>query len=100
MEPVKINDLVRAVNGRAASFGERTFQDVSTDSRTVREGEVFFAIAGERLNGHAYGSSALERGAAAAVVAEGEVAFALAQAYLEKFGADNMTDIKAAIKAY
>ena len=37
---------------------------------------------------------------AAAVVAEGEVAFALAQAYLEKFGADNMTDIKAAIKAY
>ena len=70
MEPVKINDLVRAVNGRAASFGERTFQDVSTDSRTVREGEVFFAIAGERLNGHAYVSSALERGAAAAVVAE------------------------------
>lgn len=37
---------------------------------------------------------------AAAVVAEGEVAFVLAQAYLEAFGSNNMTDIKAAIKAY
>ncbi len=37
---------------------------------------------------------------AAAVVAEGEVAFALAQAYLEAFGCNNMADIKASIKAY
>ena len=37
---------------------------------------------------------------AAAVVAEGEVAFALANAYLEKFGGDSLADIKAAIKAY
>ena len=37
---------------------------------------------------------------AAAVVAEGEVAFALACAYLEKFGHDNMTDIHASIAAY
>ncbi len=37
---------------------------------------------------------------AAAVVAEAEVAFALADAYLEMFGNANMHDIKAAIKAY
>lgn len=37
---------------------------------------------------------------AAAVVAEAEVAFVLADAYLEKFGRDNMTDIRAALKAY
>ena len=37
---------------------------------------------------------------AAAVVAEAEVAFVLAEAYLEKFGRDNMTDIRAAIKSY
>lgn len=37
---------------------------------------------------------------AAAVVAESEVAFALAQAYLEKFGHDNMADIKASLAAY
>lgn len=37
---------------------------------------------------------------ACAVVAESEMAFALAQAYLEKFGHDNMADIKANIAAY
>ena len=37
---------------------------------------------------------------ACAVVAEGEVAFALANAYLEKFGHDNMADIRANITAY
>lgn len=37
---------------------------------------------------------------ACAVVAEAEVAFVLANAYLEKFGHDNMTDIKAAVKSY
>ena len=37
---------------------------------------------------------------AAAVVAEAEVAFVLAQAYLEKFGCDNMADIRANVDAY
>ncbi len=37
---------------------------------------------------------------AAAVVAEGELAYVLAQAYLEKFGCDTMSDIKSAIAAY
>ena len=37
---------------------------------------------------------------ACAVVAESEVAFALANAYLEKFGHDNMTDIRAAVAVY
>ncbi len=37
---------------------------------------------------------------AAAVVAEAEVAFVLANAYLRKFGSDNMTDIKASLASY
>ena len=37
---------------------------------------------------------------ACAVVAEAEVAFALADAYLEKFGHENMADIRAAIDQY
>lgn len=37
---------------------------------------------------------------AAAVVAEGEVAFVLAQAYMDMFGSNNMTDIKANIDVY
>lgn len=37
---------------------------------------------------------------AASVVAEAEVAFVIAQAYLDKFGSDNMTDIKANIELF
>ena len=37
---------------------------------------------------------------AAAVVAEGEVAFVLAQAYLEKFGGDSLSDIRSNLRQY
>src|SRR5258708_6582550 len=44
--------------------------DVSIDSRTIRAGELFFAIHGPRHDGHDHVAAALERGAVAAVVAE------------------------------
>jgi UDP-N-acetylmuramoyl-tripeptide--D-alanyl-D-alanine ligase len=40
----------------------------SIDSRTVRAGELFFAVKGERLDGHEYVDAALKAGAVAAVV--------------------------------
>ncbi|MGA7908404.1 MAG: UDP-N-acetylmuramoyl-tripeptide--D-alanyl-D-alanine ligase [Candidatus Sulfotelmatobacter sp.] len=43
-------------------------QGYSIDSRTVRAGELFFAVKGERLDGHDYVAQALEKGAIAAVV--------------------------------
>ena len=41
---------------------------VSTDSRTLRSGETFLALRGERFDGHHHVESALERGAAALIV--------------------------------
>jgi UDP-N-acetylmuramoyl-tripeptide--D-alanyl-D-alanine ligase len=40
----------------------------SIDSRTVGRGELFFAVKGERFDGHDFVSAALENGAVAAVV--------------------------------
>jgi UDP-N-acetylmuramoyl-tripeptide--D-alanyl-D-alanine ligase len=40
----------------------------SIDSRTARAGDLFFALRGERLDGHAFVGAAIERGAVAAVV--------------------------------
>ena len=40
----------------------------SIDSRTVAPGELFFAVRGDRLDGHDFVTAALERGAVAAVV--------------------------------
>jgi UDP-N-acetylmuramoyl-tripeptide--D-alanyl-D-alanine ligase len=43
-------------------------QGYSIDSRTVALGQVFFAVKGERLDGHDFVEQALENGAVAAVV--------------------------------
>jgi UDP-N-acetylmuramoyl-tripeptide--D-alanyl-D-alanine ligase len=40
----------------------------SIDSRTVQAGELFFAVKGERMDGHDFVTQALEKGAVAAVV--------------------------------
>ena len=41
---------------------------VSIDSRTLKSGDLFFAIKGERMDGHRFVGAAIEKGAAAAVV--------------------------------
>ena len=43
---------------------------VSIDSRTVKPGDLFFAIKGERMDGHKFVGAAFDKGAAAAVVDE------------------------------
>ncbi|MFO7768110.1 MAG: UDP-N-acetylmuramoyl-tripeptide--D-alanyl-D-alanine ligase [bacterium] len=49
---------------------EDAFTGVSTDSRTVRKGDLFIALKGERFDGHDFVGEALRRGAHAAVVDE------------------------------
>src|SRR5579863_6935981 len=46
----------------------------SIDSRTVVPGELFFAVRGDRLDGHDFIAAAVERGAIAAVVSRARVA--------------------------
>ena len=48
-------------------------QAYSIDSRTVRPGELFFAVKGERLDGHDFVAAALEKGAVAAVVSKDQL---------------------------
>jgi len=49
-------------------------QGYSIDSRTIQPGELFFAVKGERMDGHDFVQQALERGAVAAVVRKDELA--------------------------
>ncbi|MEM8876405.1 MAG: UDP-N-acetylmuramoylalanyl-D-glutamyl-2,6-diaminopimelate--D-alanyl-D-alanine ligase [Pseudomonadota bacterium] len=44
---------------------------ISIDSRTIEPGHAFFAIIGDRLDGHDFVRSALERGASCAVIDQG-----------------------------
>ena len=47
---------------------ETVFTGLSIDSRTIKPGEIFFAIIGDKNDGHAYVLSAFEKGAAAVVI--------------------------------
>jgi UDP-N-acetylmuramoyl-tripeptide--D-alanyl-D-alanine ligase len=49
-------------------------QAYSIDSRTIRHGELFFAVKGERMDGHDFVQQGLEKGAVAAVVRRDELA--------------------------
>ena len=51
---------------------DSSFNNFSIDSRTVKDGDVFFCIKGEMTDGHQYISQALEKGACA-VVANPEI---------------------------
>jgi UDP-N-acetylmuramoyl-tripeptide--D-alanyl-D-alanine ligase len=58
----------------AAQTGALAVDGYSIDSRTVAPGELFFAVRGERHDGHDFVAAAVERGAAAAVVSRARVA--------------------------
>jgi len=54
----------------------------SIDSRTIHPGQLFFAVQGERLDGHDYVEAALAKSAVGAVVRRDEVARFPAKAIL------------------
>ena len=68
----KIEELLSATGGECEL--KEIAQGYSIDSRTIRPGELFFAVKGERLDGHDYVHQALERGAVSAVVRKDQLA--------------------------
>ena len=58
---------VAKVIGAGASAPSRPVSSWSIDSRTVEPGALFFALRGERHDGHSYIGDVLAKGASAAV---------------------------------
>jgi UDP-N-acetylmuramoyl-tripeptide--D-alanyl-D-alanine ligase len=70
----KIAEFISATHvATAAHPTQELAQGYSIDSRTIAPGELFFAVKGERLDGHDYVQAALEQGAVAAVVQKTEL---------------------------
>jgi UDP-N-acetylmuramoyl-tripeptide--D-alanyl-D-alanine ligase len=57
-----------------ANAGALTVTGYSIDSRTVAAGQLFFAVRGDRFDGHDFVAAAVARGAVAAVVSRAKVA--------------------------
>jgi UDP-N-acetylmuramoyl-tripeptide--D-alanyl-D-alanine ligase len=63
--------LARAVSGRIVHTGTASpIRGAAVDSRTVERGQIFFALPGERTDGHRFVVDAAQRGAAALVVSQ------------------------------
>lgn len=54
----------------ASSFAA-SFAGISIDSRSIRQGQIFFAVKGKNLDGHAFVRDAVNKGASIAVVESG-----------------------------
>jgi UDP-N-acetylmuramoyl-tripeptide--D-alanyl-D-alanine ligase len=62
-----VEEIVKATGGEPLCGDSMAFSGVSIDSRTVMEGEIFFALRGERFDGHDFLDSVLSTGSAAVV---------------------------------
>ena len=61
-------DVLRAVRGKSLHTQDWIAHGVSIDSRTIKTGDLFVAIKGDALDGHAYVRAAFDAGASAAIV--------------------------------
>jgi UDP-N-acetylmuramoyl-tripeptide--D-alanyl-D-alanine ligase len=66
-------DLMAAMNGRPVGNLPQGISGISIDSRSVSKGEAFFAIRGDRVDGHDYAGIAIANGASLLVVSEGKL---------------------------
>lgn len=67
MSLLTVEEIIEATGGELLSEHSKTFQGVSIDSRTISDGEVFFAIRGDRFDGHDFLEAALVKGSGAVV---------------------------------
>ena len=66
-------DMIAAMNGRPVGALPKGITGISIDSRSIAPGEAFFAIKGDRVDGHNYASIAIANGAAMLVVSEAKL---------------------------
>jgi UDP-N-acetylmuramoyl-tripeptide--D-alanyl-D-alanine ligase len=66
--------LAKATHGTLRGGFRERIGGISIDTRTIATGDAFFAIKGDRLDGHDYVEAALSKGASVAVVDEASAA--------------------------
>jgi len=74
MEPIKVKEFLPAIEGELINGSlEIEVEEISIDSRTIDTGALFFAIKGERFDGHKFVNDALEAGAIGVVIESDKV---------------------------
>jgi UDP-N-acetylmuramoyl-tripeptide--D-alanyl-D-alanine ligase len=75
MNNIKVSDILKATEGKLIQGNsEFLVNGISTDTRTIKRGEIFFALKGENYDGHKFVEQAIHNGAAGAVISSGKKA--------------------------
>lgn len=67
MDKLSLQEIISAVHGSYGYPADVTVSDISTDTRTIKEGSLFIALKGENFDGHDFAVKAMELGAVAVV---------------------------------
>ena len=70
MPAITLEAIIKATRGKSLSKNSGTFNGVSIDSRSIAEDDIFFAIKGEKFDGHEFLESALSKSGGAVVHSE------------------------------
>jgi UDP-N-acetylmuramoyl-tripeptide--D-alanyl-D-alanine ligase len=65
---LSLGKIAEFISATGSFAWDEMAQAYSIDSRTIASGQLFFAVKGERLDGHDFVEQALEKGAVAAIV--------------------------------
>ncbi len=69
METLSFEEVIKAISGQTTYINKDTrIKGISTDSRNIQRDDLFFALKGNRFDGHHFTGQAINAGAAAAVV--------------------------------
>ena len=93
MTPCTAREICAAVGGTLLQDSGAPVTGVTTDSRAVQPGQLFIPLVGERFDGHAYISKALEGGAAGCLTAAAPEALLPGKLYIQ------VADTRLALKA-
>lgn len=62
-----LSEIVKACRGSFGYPSEAEVTEISSDTRTIKEGAVFIALKGEKFDGHDFAAEAMEKGAQAVI---------------------------------
>lgn len=93
MTPCTAREICAAVGGTLLQDSGAPVTGVTTDSRAVQLGQLFIPLVGERFDGHAYISKALEGGAAGCLTAAAPETLLPGKLYIQ------VADTRLALKA-
>ncbi len=69
MESMSVGEILKACEGRLVSGNPETkLAGLSTDTRTIKEGDMFLAIVGKKYDGHSFIMEAFKKKAAGAII--------------------------------